>query len=73
MNGYRNIDTYGAVLWLVNDEHAYFILYDAIGETLTLGDFADIGQELLEGLGNPDDIDYSEIDWQEVYEQFLDD
>ena len=69
-NGYANWDTWNASLWLANGEYAYHIMRDATAQSLGMSEFADIGQDIIEGLGNPDGIEYENVNWKEVLEVF---
>ena len=71
-NGSKNWDTHNAILWLANyDAATYEVAREAAAESLTMEDFADVGQDLIEHMGNPDGIDYREIYWPEVYSAFF--
>jgi len=78
-NGYTNWDTWKASLWLATDEYAYHIMGDAAAPSLgmcgapSLGmsEFADIGQAIIEGLGNIDGIEFENVNWKEVREGFV--
>ncbi|MCK9540232.1 DUF7249 family protein [Dokdonella sp.] len=64
-NGWRNRDTWGANLWLANDEGTYRQLYGRAAD-MTTDEFEAEARELLDALGNPDEIEYGNVDWEEV-------
>ena len=70
-NGFANWDTWNASLWLANDKYAYHIMRDAAAQSLSMSEFADIGQDIIEGIGNPDGIEYENVNWKEVREGFV--
>lgn len=66
-NGWKNWDTWSAHLWLSDESprfyHAMRMVYSAKNAEL-------VGTGLLTSIGNPDRIDFKEVDWQEIYEAF---
>ena len=70
-NGYANWDTWIASLLLANDEYAYHIMRDATDQSLSMTELADIGQAIIEGFGNPDGIEYDNVNWKEVWGVFV--
>ena len=70
-NGYTNWDTWNASLWLANDEYAYHIMRDAAAQSLSMSEFADIGQDMIDEIGNPDGIEFENVNWEEVRAGFV--
>jgi hypothetical protein len=68
-NGWTNWDTWNANLWLANDEGTYRQLCDRAAD-MTAEEFGAEARELLDGLGNPDGIEYDNVDWEEVRQAF---
>jgi len=68
-NGWTNRDTWAAHLWLTNEEQ----LYRAMRRVAHLNTFRFETQArgLLDGIGNPDEIDLDNVDWAEVQEAVL--
>lgn len=67
-NGWTNWDTCAAYSWLSNDEYSYKKMRAASG----LPRFEHQAQETLLNLGNPDDIDFDNVNWNEVEGAFAD-
>lgn len=58
-NGWTNWDTWNVQLWLANDERAYRIMRRST-------DIERDARELMEIMGNPDDADLDNVDWDEI-------
>lgn len=65
-NGWTNWDTWNAYLWLNNDEY----LYRTMRRAYSPNNAEKIGTELLKEIGNPDEIDFYEVNWDEIFEAF---
>ena len=72
-NGWKNRHTHDAYLWLSNTESSYRGIRDAAlteDSTDASNNFRFFGQYHLNLLGNPDGIDYTKVDWEEIHEAF---
>lgn len=65
-NGWTNYDTWLAHLWLTGSESGTYS--DAVRIVREYKDPLRFLIAMLDALGNPDDINYSRVNWQEVIE-----
>ena len=67
-NGWTNWDTWATYLWLTNEEYSYKTMRSAQG----LPSFIYGGIGIIKGMGNPDNIDLDNVNWEEVEDAFKD-
>lgn len=65
-NGWTNWDTWAANLWLTNDEGTYHHAQEIVNADMTYEARVLSMAYLLDGLGNPDEVDYHEVDWSSI-------
>jgi hypothetical protein len=70
-NGWTNWDTCAAGLWLSNDSRVPEWLYTTARLWLRQGKPADKLHLFIDEIGNPDQIDYAKVNWDEVAEFLL--
>ena len=68
-NGWATHDTWAANLWLGNYSYEIYHAAKAIVRVARHDAPARL-QTLIDSIGNPDEIDYNNVDWDEVIEAF---
>lgn len=68
-NGWTNWDTWAAHLWLSNDEYSYRLCRRESGTN----NFKKMAWSLLIDIDNPDKLNMTTINWEELEEAFSDD
>lgn len=75
--GWTNWDTWNANLWLSNEESIYHTMRAMVAD-IDIGKASDYlrlamsGADLIDSIGNPDNIDYTSVNWSEIADAFRD-